>query len=78
MASMDQLGAWTRLKKHLTQTQLLMLSVKDDMKELDTRIEVDKICEQIDTDINTVEEMFILAEEYGEVVEFNRIQGDYE
>ncbi len=62
MANMEQLGAWTRLKTHLTQTQLLMLSVKGDMKELDVRIEVDKLCEQIDNDINTVEEMFILAE----------------
>ena len=62
MANMEQLGAWTRLKHHLTQTQLLLMSVKDGMKELDTRIEVEKICEQIDNDVNTVEEMFILAE----------------
>ena len=63
MADMNQLRAWTRLKKHLTQTQLLLLSVKDDMKELDARLEVDKICEQVDSDINTVEEIFIMSED---------------
>jgi hypothetical protein len=63
MAGMEQLGAWTRLKKHLTQTQLLMLSVKEEMKDLEVRVEVEKICEQIDQDINTVEEMFIMAED---------------
>jgi hypothetical protein len=63
MADMKQLEAWTRLKKHLTQTQLLLLSVKDDMKELDARLEVTKICEQVDSDINTVEEIFIMSED---------------
>lgn len=61
MATMDQLGAWTRLKRHLTQTQLLMQSCKDNMKDLEVRLEADSMCEQIDEDINTVEEMFVLS-----------------
>jgi hypothetical protein len=40
-----------------------MLSVKEEMKDLEVRVEVEKICEQIDQDINTVEEMFIMAED---------------
>ena len=61
MADAEQLKAWQRLKKHLSQTQILMLTIKDDA-DLEIRIEADKIVEQIDHDINVVEELFILAE----------------